>query len=315
VSDVQIEDVLRDERTVQETTADLVRLALDKGGRDNVTVQVVRYGPRKAAPASTSAVRQTRPTKTLTPPASPSNRPVQASRKASGTGRGLLAAAIAVVGVAAGAVYLYLPPSLFTGNAGSGDATGSQVAQPVAPSSPQPQQPGAGESTSAATQAPAVAPKAAPPASAGPDSPEALRDKLSKKEQELAATQQKLSAKEQELTDARKKIADLEARLRDLPKAPARVAPQGGSKAPDSVAPKATQESAPKGAAKPAGTAPGSPAAAGPTQTGASTPPATTPETWVPATPQSGAPQPSAPTAAPSGAPEPPSVKPASDGG
>src|SRR4029453_16127553 len=60
VSDAQIEDVLRNERTVQETTADLVRLALDKGGRDNVTVQMVRNGPRNEAPVLPSAARQTR---------------------------------------------------------------------------------------------------------------------------------------------------------------------------------------------------------------------------------------------------------------
>jgi protein phosphatase len=57
----QIEAVLRTDRPVQETTVDLVRLALETGGKDNVTVQLIRYGARKlAAPPA-----QTRPVNAL----------------------------------------------------------------------------------------------------------------------------------------------------------------------------------------------------------------------------------------------------------
>ena len=57
----QIEAVLRTDGPVQETTANLVRLALETGGKDNVTVQLIRYGARKlAAPPA-----QTRPVNAL----------------------------------------------------------------------------------------------------------------------------------------------------------------------------------------------------------------------------------------------------------
>jgi hypothetical protein len=53
--------VLRTDGPVQETTANLVRLALETGGKDNVTVQLIRYGARKlAAPPA-----QTRPVNAL----------------------------------------------------------------------------------------------------------------------------------------------------------------------------------------------------------------------------------------------------------
>ncbi|MGH7927421.1 MAG: Stp1/IreP family PP2C-type Ser/Thr phosphatase, partial [Candidatus Binatia bacterium] len=57
VADTQIESVLRSQKTVKETTEDLVRLALEKGGKDNVTVQLIQYGAKKDA----QALRQTAP--------------------------------------------------------------------------------------------------------------------------------------------------------------------------------------------------------------------------------------------------------------
>ena len=61
----KIEAVLRSDGPVQDTTLNLVRLALEAGGRDNVTVQLIRYGARGLpAPAM-----RTRPLPTLPPPA------------------------------------------------------------------------------------------------------------------------------------------------------------------------------------------------------------------------------------------------------
>src|SRR5215467_1485103 len=61
----KIEAVLRADGPVQDTTINLVRLALEAGGRDNVTVQLIRYGARRMpAPAM-----RTRPLPTLPPPA------------------------------------------------------------------------------------------------------------------------------------------------------------------------------------------------------------------------------------------------------
>jgi len=50
VRDEEIQSVLRSSSTAQETAAQLVALALQKGGKDNVTVQFVQYGPRKEQP-------------------------------------------------------------------------------------------------------------------------------------------------------------------------------------------------------------------------------------------------------------------------
>jgi PPM family protein phosphatase len=52
VADAQIESVLHSQGTVRETAENLVKLALEKGGKDNVTVQLVQYGTKKEAPAA-----------------------------------------------------------------------------------------------------------------------------------------------------------------------------------------------------------------------------------------------------------------------
>ncbi len=65
VGDDKIAAVLRADAPVQDTTANLVRLALEAGGRDNVTVQLIRYGARRV-PATPV---QTRPLRTLPPQA------------------------------------------------------------------------------------------------------------------------------------------------------------------------------------------------------------------------------------------------------
>jgi len=57
VADSQIEAVLRNQGTVQEMAEKLVGLALEGGGQDNVTVQLIKYGARRA----TQAPRQTQP--------------------------------------------------------------------------------------------------------------------------------------------------------------------------------------------------------------------------------------------------------------
>jgi len=51
VDEQEIERVLRSETTVQEVTDHLVKLALAKGGHDNVTVQFIQYGRRREAPS------------------------------------------------------------------------------------------------------------------------------------------------------------------------------------------------------------------------------------------------------------------------
>src|SRR5262245_54325831 len=65
VTNQEIESALRSPAPSQEITTRLVNLALEKGGRDNVTVQFIQYGPRKeppvvppnpAKPATTTAV-------------------------------------------------------------------------------------------------------------------------------------------------------------------------------------------------------------------------------------------------------------------
>ncbi len=49
VTDAEIQEVLRSPATVQQVTEQLVQLALDQGGEDNITVQFVQYGPREEA--------------------------------------------------------------------------------------------------------------------------------------------------------------------------------------------------------------------------------------------------------------------------
>ena len=90
VADGQIEDVLRNQETVQEIAEKLVGLALERGGQDNVTVQVVRYGARKEV----QAVKQTISENPVTKP-TPTLQPTQAQREA--PSRGFLAAIIIAV--------------------------------------------------------------------------------------------------------------------------------------------------------------------------------------------------------------------------
>ena len=103
VADSQIEAVLRPQGPVQETTYNLVQLALGTGGRDNVTVQLIRYGPRKPA----APPKHTRPAKALPSPTA-TTRELPA-----GPGRGLLSrvaafVAGAVAAVAAGGILGYV---------------------------------------------------------------------------------------------------------------------------------------------------------------------------------------------------------------
>jgi protein phosphatase len=94
VADGQIESVLRSRGTVRETTENLVKLALENGGQDNVTVQLIQYGTRR----ETQAARQTQPVKQM-PKAAPAQR--------EGPPRRTLAA-FAIAGIlAAGAVALF----------------------------------------------------------------------------------------------------------------------------------------------------------------------------------------------------------------
>src|SRR5215470_6442509 len=92
----KIEAVLRADGPVQDTTISLVRLALEAGGRDNVTVQLIRYGARRIpAPAM-----RTRPLPTLPPSA-----PTVGGGAARGEPRLLWKLAVfAVAGTLAGAV-------------------------------------------------------------------------------------------------------------------------------------------------------------------------------------------------------------------
>ncbi|HMH53512.1 MAG TPA: Stp1/IreP family PP2C-type Ser/Thr phosphatase [Candidatus Acidoferrum sp.] len=94
VADAEIEAALRREGPIQETTLDLVQLALDTGGRDNITVQLISYGARKPAAPPT----QTRPAKAPPPPAPSTGVPAR-------RGRGLISqvAAFIVAGLVAGA--------------------------------------------------------------------------------------------------------------------------------------------------------------------------------------------------------------------
>jgi protein phosphatase len=76
VDDGQIEAVLRNQAPAQEMAEKLVALTLARGGQDNVTVQLVKYG----APAATQAQKQThRAASGPKPAATP--RPIQAQRE------------------------------------------------------------------------------------------------------------------------------------------------------------------------------------------------------------------------------------------
>jgi PPM family protein phosphatase len=100
VADAQIESVLRSQGTVRETAENLVKLTLEKGGKDNVTVQLVQYGARKEAPAA----RPTIAVKPLPKPTAPLQRfPAQQKEPPR-----LKAAAFVIAGlVAAGFFVLY----------------------------------------------------------------------------------------------------------------------------------------------------------------------------------------------------------------
>ena len=58
VADAEIEKILRSSATVQEVPSQLVELALDTGGEDNVTVQMIQYGNRKEARSRTAVTRK-----------------------------------------------------------------------------------------------------------------------------------------------------------------------------------------------------------------------------------------------------------------
>jgi protein phosphatase len=57
VADAEIQEILRSPTTVQQVTEELVNLALEKGGEDNITVQFIQYGPRKEE----DLIRKTKP--------------------------------------------------------------------------------------------------------------------------------------------------------------------------------------------------------------------------------------------------------------
>ncbi len=102
VADGEIEAALRHHGTVQETTARLVGLALEKGGHDNVTVQLIRYGAREAAPAARSTV----PMAALpTPTATASGGPAQQEESSRRRLPALVIAALVIAGAAAAGVF------------------------------------------------------------------------------------------------------------------------------------------------------------------------------------------------------------------
>jgi serine/threonine protein phosphatase PrpC len=76
VADSQIQAVLRNQGAVQETAENLVRLALESGGQDNVTVQLIRYGARK----ETQAAKPSQPVTSIPKPAA-TPRPMQTHRQ------------------------------------------------------------------------------------------------------------------------------------------------------------------------------------------------------------------------------------------
>lgn len=100
VADAQIESVLGSQGTVRETAENLVKLTLEKGGKDNVTVQLVQYGTKKEAPAA----RPTIAVKPIPSPTTPLRRfPAQQKEPPR-----LKAAAFVIAGlVAAGFFVLY----------------------------------------------------------------------------------------------------------------------------------------------------------------------------------------------------------------
>ena len=100
VADAQIESVLGSQGTVRETAENLVKLTLEKGGKDNVTVQLVQYGTKKEAPAA----RPTIAVKPMPKPTAPLQRfPAQQKEPPR-----LKAAAFVIAGiVAAGFFVLY----------------------------------------------------------------------------------------------------------------------------------------------------------------------------------------------------------------
>jgi PPM family protein phosphatase len=100
VADAQIESVLRSQGAVRETAENLVKLALEKGGKDNVTVQLVQYGTKKEPPGA----RPTVAVKPIPKPTAPLGRfPAQPKG-----GPRLKAAAFVIAGiVAAGFLVLY----------------------------------------------------------------------------------------------------------------------------------------------------------------------------------------------------------------
>jgi serine/threonine protein phosphatase PrpC len=112
VSDTQIESVLRRHKTVKETTADLVQLALEKGGKDNVTVQLIQYGARQEP----QAVKQTAPVKPI-----PNSAPIpQRFRSQSEwTPRRTIAILVLAILVATGAFLLYYRTSQNKGGLGA----------------------------------------------------------------------------------------------------------------------------------------------------------------------------------------------------
>ena len=63
-SNQEIESALRSPATAQEITGRLIDLALQKGGKDNVTVQCIQFGPTKAQPV----VAPPNPEKAVTKP-------------------------------------------------------------------------------------------------------------------------------------------------------------------------------------------------------------------------------------------------------
>jgi protein phosphatase len=261
VHDAQIEEVLRGERTVQETTADLIRLALDKGGRDNVTVQLVRYGPRTPAPT----IRQTRPTK-VPPPSAATGGGGQKQRKRGGTRHALPVAAVVIAAVAA---LVYPRPdgsfiTKLTGRTGFTGGTESKASRSVAvPSAPE-QQPTAGESKPVAPEAsPDKQQRNTPAPNVVDDSSQVLRQRLATKEQELAKTQQRLTAKEQELGHARKRITDLEGQVKELTKTAAAKSKEATPGSPPATPPGPPESAAPA-ASQPSGATPGVPPATAP---------------------------------------------------
>src|SRR5262249_7809835 len=75
VTNQEIESALRSPAPSQEITTRLVNLALEKGGRDNVTVQFIQYGPRKEPPVVPSNPAKPTTTTAVVGASSPLARP------------------------------------------------------------------------------------------------------------------------------------------------------------------------------------------------------------------------------------------------